>query len=157
MSRFEDEHSGATEEDVMDSLNDDIEELTAQLAAERAARENAEARVKALEEEVEHLTVCHGPQLMARDRLLEQAERERDDKAAACADAHSALTEAGIPDANVVPCDEPRCNTELGHRVRVLVNQRDEARRALVWVGKNHAELNWPNWVLCTIGPLAGR
>jgi hypothetical protein len=50
MSRFEDEHSGATEEDVMDSLNDDIEELTAQLAAERAAREKAEARVKVLEE-----------------------------------------------------------------------------------------------------------
>jgi uncharacterized coiled-coil protein SlyX len=50
MSRFEDEHSGATEEDVMDSLNDDIEELTAQLAAERAAREKAEARVKVLEQ-----------------------------------------------------------------------------------------------------------
>jgi uncharacterized coiled-coil protein SlyX len=34
----------------MDSLNDDIEELTAQLAAERAAREKAEARVKVLEQ-----------------------------------------------------------------------------------------------------------
>ena len=42
MNRFEDEHFEATEQDVMDSLNDDIGELTAQLAAERTACEKAE-------------------------------------------------------------------------------------------------------------------
>jgi hypothetical protein len=42
----------------MDSLNDDIEELTAQLAAERAAREKAEARVKVLEEALEYAALC---------------------------------------------------------------------------------------------------
>jgi hypothetical protein len=91
MSRFEDEHSGATEEDVMDSLNDDIEELTAQLAAERAAREKAEARVKVLEEALWKRwedCICGGDGLI---RCYNGAGQSHLDDCNKCADIRKAL------------------------------------------------------------------
>lgn len=46
-------------------------------------------------------------------------------------EAHRRLDDAGIPPAQYTVCDDPSCQSLVGHRIQTLRNQRDEARELL--------------------------
>lgn len=67
------------------------------------------------------------------EELQQQRDAARDETAgykAATDDAHAILTTIGIPLADRVACDDPACQTKLGHRMRALV-ARFQAASAL--------------------------
>lgn len=49
----------------------------------------------------------------------------------AIAEAHARLDAAGVPSADGVTCDDPNCNSKLGHRITVLVAEREGLRQSL--------------------------
>ena len=46
-------------------------------------------------------------------------------------EAHARLDRAGVPKADGHVCDDPTCETKLGHRLKVLIAERDELRALL--------------------------
>lgn len=54
---------------------------------------------------------------------------ERNDYSMAVEDAHKALDAAGVPSAEGARCDDPECQTKLGHRVRAVIAERDRLRQ----------------------------
>jgi hypothetical protein len=46
-------------------------------------------------------------------------------------EAHARLDAAGVPSADGVTCDDPNCNSKLGHRITVLLAERDGLRQSL--------------------------
>lgn len=46
-------------------------------------------------------------------------------------EAHARLDRAGVPKADGHRCDDPKCETKLGHRIKILLAERDELRRLL--------------------------
>ena len=46
-------------------------------------------------------------------------------------EAHKLLDGAGVPEASGVACDDPECQTRLGHRLRTLIYERDTLRNLL--------------------------
>lgn len=45
-------------------------------------------------------------------------------EAAGCREVHRRLDAAGVPSARRVACDDPTCQTQAGHRVKVLIGER---------------------------------
>jgi hypothetical protein len=46
-------------------------------------------------------------------------------------EAHERLDRAGVPKAEGHVCDDPTCETKLGHRIKLLIAERDELRKLL--------------------------
>ena len=43
-------------------------------------------------------------------------------------EAHGRLNAAGVPDAGHVVCNDPGCQTQVGHRLKLLIAERDSLR-----------------------------
>lgn len=41
---------------------------------------------------------------------------------------HQRLNDAGVPSAQGAICDDPACRSNLGHRVKVLIEERDQLK-----------------------------
>ena len=74
--------------------------------------------IERFKREVERLVACHGPQLLARDKLLEQAERERDEALELC--------QREVANANKTTTAALLMGAQTNEALK-------EARKALVW------------------------
>ena len=98
--------------------------------AEKDAKIAEQAQeIERFKREVERLVACHGPQLLARDKLLEQAERERDEALELC--------QREVANANKTTTAALLMGAQTNEALK-------EARKALVWIVDH-----WP-------GPIVG-
>ena len=88
--------------------------------AEKDAKIAEQAQeIERFKREVERLVACHGPQLLARDKLLEQAERERDEALELC--------QREVANANKTTTAALLMGAQTNEALK-------EARKALVWL-----------------------
>lgn len=89
------------------------------------------------------LIVLYRHKLEAISKMYREAISERDkirrERDGVFAEAHRRLDEAGVPSAENTVCNEPGCNSQIGHRIRTLVAGRDKLQKFKDWT---HARLD---------------
>ena len=108
----------ASKDATIAGLRSDYRTLCAGVRDRDATIAEQAQEIEGLKREVERLVACHGPQLLARDKLLEQAERERDEALELC--------QREVANANKTTTAALLMGAQTNEALK-------EARKALVW------------------------